>query len=96
MPPAASALASVGSGARPSGSGKSSTETRTPLRGRPLEQLGAIEAVLLVDAVDREPSLLDPAVDRLLRNAEQRRGVPNRDLDPHHALSDRELRRRVA
>ena len=56
----------------------------------PLEQLGAVEAVLPVGAVDREASLVDPAVDRLLGDAEQSRGVPDHDLDPHRPLSARE------
>ena len=46
-----------------------------PPRGGPLEQLGAVEAVLVVDAVGRELPLLDPAIDRLLGDFQQARDV---------------------
>src|SRR5205814_1690796 len=39
------------------------------LLGRPLEELGAIESVLLVELIGREAPLLDPLVDLLLGDA---------------------------
>ncbi len=50
------------------------------LGGRPLEELGAVDAVLVVDLVGGEQALLDPAVDALLRGIQQPRRLAYREL----------------
>ncbi len=51
-----------------------------PARRRPLEQLGAMEPVVVADAVRRDASLADPPVDLLFRNVEHLRGVADGEV----------------
>src|SRR5438093_3197310 len=57
-----------------------------PPRGRPLEKLCAVEAVLLVDAIRGQAALLDPPIDRLLGDAEESRDVTDTELHSSPAL----------
>ncbi len=50
------------------------------LRGRPLEELRAVDPILVVDPIGREQTLLDPAVDALLRDVQKRRRLAHGQL----------------